>query len=272
MMKVIVSHDVDHLFGSDHVADLIYPKLWVRETLALVSRRVSPRQWARRMISPFHSVRHHIDELMAFDREHGVPATYFFGMAKGLGMSYKAQKALPVIQRVRENGFDVGVHGIDFQNAAQMQAEYDRFKALTGMEQFGIRNHYVRFDEETFRKMEECGYLFDTTQFDKQTGCCLEAPYKVGKMIEFPLTVMDGYLPKGLEQMKKRTRELLNGAQAKKLPYFCVLFHDYQFCNAYEDAKSWYIWLIQTCKERGLAFTDYRHAIAQMEGRRKNDG
>ena len=37
-MKIIVSHDVDHLYGSDHYKDLIYPKLWLRETLSLLKK------------------------------------------------------------------------------------------------------------------------------------------------------------------------------------------------------------------------------------------
>lgn len=44
--------------------------------------------------------------------------------------SYSKEKAAPVIRRVLENGFDVGVHGVDYQNAAKMQAEHDAFMEI----------------------------------------------------------------------------------------------------------------------------------------------
>lgn len=105
-MKIIVSHDVDHLFATDHINDLIYPKLWVRETLRFMKGRISFKEWYLRMFSPFKRIRHCINEVMSFDRAHGIPSTFFFGMEKGLGMSYKREKALPIIKRVYENGFD----------------------------------------------------------------------------------------------------------------------------------------------------------------------
>ena len=50
-MKIIVSHDVDHLFATDHINDLIYPKLWVRETFCYESR-ISFKVWYLRIFSP----------------------------------------------------------------------------------------------------------------------------------------------------------------------------------------------------------------------------
>ncbi|MBE0600701.1 MAG: hypothetical protein IH607_02870, partial [Firmicutes bacterium] len=116
-MKIILSHDVDHLSGSDHLSDLFYPKLWVRETLNALRRRISWKEWALRMAIPFHREIHHLEELMRFDREHGVPSTFFFGMENGLGLSYGRQKALRAIRRVRGEGFFAGVHGIAYEDA-----------------------------------------------------------------------------------------------------------------------------------------------------------
>lgn len=39
-MKIIVSHDVDHLYPSDHfLKDLILPKMWVRSFLHLCGEK-----------------------------------------------------------------------------------------------------------------------------------------------------------------------------------------------------------------------------------------
>ena len=92
-MKVIISHDVDHLFRDDHYRDLIYPKLWVRSFLELIKRKYGVREWFYRMLTPFSKKRHHIPEIIAFDRDNGIESTFFFGMANGLGMSYSLERA-----------------------------------------------------------------------------------------------------------------------------------------------------------------------------------
>ena len=102
-MKVIVSHDVDHLFGRDHwFRDLIYPKLWVRSLLQSLKGEISWRECWLRSASCFQRDWHRIPLVMEFDRQHGVPATYFFGMNQGLGMSYYPSEAREVIRLVHE--------------------------------------------------------------------------------------------------------------------------------------------------------------------------
>lgn len=105
-MKIIVSHDVDHLFREDHYRDLIYPKLWIRETISFLNRKISTKEWFLRVISPFRKKRHNIEQLIDFDSANNVPSTFFFGMSTGLGMSYRKSVALPVIKLVHEAGFD----------------------------------------------------------------------------------------------------------------------------------------------------------------------
>lgn len=267
MIQVIVSHDVDHLFGKDHwFRDLIYPKMWIRTTIELFSRSISLKEWWLRNISCFRKNRHHIDELMDFDEKHGVPSTFFFGMRNGLGMSYKPEEAKSVIQSVCKRGFAVGVHGIEYQDHNKMQQEYDTFVQTTGFIPCGIRMHYVRFDSTTFEKLNRIGYLFDTTEFNKTDGGTRKAPYKVGRMWEFPLTIMDGYVPQDFAGAQKKTLEILDLCMNQELKYISILFHDYQFCDDYFDMYKWYVWLIDYLKmSEYFSFVSYAEAIGQLE-------
>ena len=80
-MYIIISHDVDHLFGSDHwFRDLSYPKLWVRSTIQLGTRKIRLKEWWLRCISCFRHKRNNIEELIQFDKNNGVPSTFFFGV------------------------------------------------------------------------------------------------------------------------------------------------------------------------------------------------
>ena len=266
MIKVIVSHDVDHLFAKDHwFRDLIYPKMWVRNTLQMIRRETSIREWWLRNTSCFRKNRHNLEALMDFDRGHGIPSTFFFGMNQGLGMSYKPEEAEPIIKRVHDRGFDVGVHGIEYQDYEGMKREFDKFKEITGFEPSGIRMHYVRFDENTFEKLSRIGYSFDTTEFNKKEFGTRKKPYQVGEMWEFPLAIMDAYLPQSLEEAKEATLKILHECRETDLRYITVLFHDYQFCEDYRDMKNWYEWLMEYFYEsKEYGFVSYNEAIRDL--------
>lgn len=267
-MKIIISHDVDHLYAADHIfRDLILEKLWVRSFLQLCSGKINQKTFWYRLTLLFHNRMHRIDELMEFDRQHAIPSVFFFGMDNVLGMSYSREKAAPVIRRVLDNGFDVGVHGVDYRDPVKMQEEHDAFAEISGLKSFGVRNHYVRFDAETFQKMNHAGYLFDSTWFNKKE-LELRAPYKAGNMWEFPLHIMDGYIRTvgNAEKSLTDTKAAVLLAEKMKLPYCTILFHDYQFDDRYDpQAKQWYMDTVAFCEEQGYEFISYREAIRELE-------
>lgn len=265
-MKIIVSHDVDHLYASDHITrDLIFPKLWIRSFLHCCQGRISIKTLGYRLISVFGKRLNRIPEIMEFDRNHGVASTFFFGMANGLGMSYKQTAARPWIDTILQGGMDAGVHGIAYQDGKEIAKEKADFQRLSGLETFGIRTHYVRYDANTFQKFAQCGYLFDTSAFNKKE-IELEAPYRIHDLWEFPLHIMDGYIMfDNLEAACEKTRQALAQAEQKGLPYFTFLFHDYMFNpKTYPHDKQYYEWFIHYCQEKGYPFISYRQAIKAL--------
>lgn len=270
VMKVIVSHDVDHLFAGDHwFRDLIYPKMWIRTTLELMRREITGREWWLRNTSCFRKNRHCIEALMDFDEKHGIRSTFFFGMNQGLGMSYRPNEAKTVIQAVHDRGFLTGVHGIEFQDAKGIRKEHDTFCQVMGFEPCGIRMHYVRFDDETFKKLNDAGYVFDTTEFSRPDNGTRKEPYLVGNMWEFPLAIMDAYIPQKFEEAKTKTLELLDQCREEGLKYITVLFHDFQFCDDYQDMRKWYVWLMDYFTQSAVyEFVSYEEAICELEDER----
>lgn len=265
-MKIIISHDVDHLYWSDHLKDLIYPKLWVRESLSFLKRSITAKEYFLRLSSTFSAKRHHIEEVIEIDTSFGVPSTFFFGMANGLGMSYSKSKARPNIEYVMQAGFSVGVHGIATQKTQDIKNECNDFSQISGLDSFGIRTHYVRYDANTFQKFADVGYVFDTSEFDKKDGYLIKAPYQVDNILwEFPLTIMEGYLPYHFEDAKRKTLLIFEEAAQKNLEYMTILFHDYLFCDAYLERQKWYRWLLEFCKQQSYEFINYYQAIAELE-------
>jgi hypothetical protein len=121
-VKIIVSHDVDHLFWSEH----LFRDLYIKTFAARINF------WSDKRIN-------RLDELMAYERSMNIPATYFFVMRRGLGVAYHVSKAKPVIEKVSVNGFNVGVHGMAYNDLKTMREEFDEFKKISGLDKFGVR-------------------------------------------------------------------------------------------------------------------------------------
>lgn len=267
-MKIIISHDVDHLYPSDHFfRDLAWPKFYVRSLLQLIKGHINIRVFLSRLVSIFWRNMNEIETVADFDIEHGIPSTFFFGVRCGLGMSYSIKKVTPWLQFLCEKGFDVGVHGIEYKDFDRMKEEHDAFSRVSGLDSFGVRMHYVRFDEETFGRLSSCGYLFDTTQFNKAAVEFI-APYRVGAMWEFPLYIMDGYVWTGNPESDwEQTVKLIKQAEHMGMRYCTILFHDRYFNNAlFPDYRAWYMRLIAYIEEHGYQFISYRQAITELEG------
>jgi hypothetical protein len=207
-----------------------------------------------------------IPEIIEFDKKHSVPSVFFFGMDKMHGLSYTKSNAASWIKFVLDKGFDAGVHGIEFENLEKMKIEFNDFKAISKLSSFGIRMHYVRYNDKTFQKMAELNYVFDTSEFNKER-IELKPPYKIGKMWEFPLFIMDTYaLKDNLAIAKNRTTCALNEAKERGIEYFTILFHDYFFNDkTYPEHKAYYDWFVSYCSEQQLQFTSYRTAIDELE-------
>lgn len=266
-MKVIVSHDVDHLHPSEHFfRDLYFPKLWVRSFIEYLKGEIGLKVFFNRILLIFNKRLNRIAELCDFDSRNCVKATYFFGMDSVLSMSYKKEKALPYIRYVKDAGFDAGVHGCNFDNVEAIKKEHNAFQRLTGESQFGVRNHYVRYNGHTFGYMNDACYIFDTTEFNKD-GLDYKHPYKVGNMWEFPLAIMDVYVVHhNLQDAKDRVKAFIQSVIKNEGSYLTVLFHDSLFNQkCYPLEYAFYVWLIKYLKECGVEFISYRKAIEELD-------
>lgn len=266
-MKIIISHDVDSITAWEHKKDLIIPKFIIRNSIELAISKASFMEYFLRFKELAKNRFQNLEELMGLDKENKVPSTFFVGVNNGLGLSYSLEDADYWIKKIREKGFDVGVHGIAFDSFGGIQKEYEAFKRISGLDKFGIRMHYLRTSNDTLKFLNEAGYIFDSSLYK------LENPYKAGDLWEFPLHIMDGYLfcnnsrwqNQNLGQVKDKTKRITEEADTKGIKYFTVLFHDRYFSDSFKSWRDWYIWLINYLKKNGFEFMTYRGAIQQLE-------
>lgn len=267
-MKIIVSHDIDHITAFEHKNALI-PKFIIRSSIELFSGVISIKEYLLRFKRIFIENRwQNIDDLMAFNLNHNIPSSFFVGMANGMGLEYPIEKAYYWAERIHKKGFDVGVHGIAFDDIIQMRSEYKLLSIKLSKQEVGIRMHYLRKDEQTFKNLSNIGYLYDSTILKD------ENPFKIGEMWEFPLHIMEGnifyqdgkrWTSKTLEEYKDITIQRIDELENKGMQYMTLLFHDRYYDDSFLIWKNWYEWVILYLKEKGHTFISYKDAIEELE-------
>jgi len=258
-MKIIISHDVDHLSVSEHIfRDLIVPKYVIWSLLELVKRKISPRVFFRKLIyltKP--NAWNNLERLLEFDKQNGVVSTFFVAVNNGKGLSYPLRQAQAAIDIIKKQGFKVGLHGICYDDYKAIKKEHDTFKQVSNLDTFGIRMHYLRRSDNTLNNLAQAGYAFDTSILSDK----LDQQYTIAGLIEVPFHIMDSNLlgPRAslsLQGAQNQTIELLDAAEQAGKNYVAILFHPRYFGQDFPQHRNWYIWLIDYCKKKQYKFVD----------------
>lgn len=266
-MKAIISHDIDHITVWEHWADGIIPKFIARTNIELALGKITFDEYLLRLSDLFKNKWQNINELIAFNKQHNVPNSFFIAVNNGLGLSYSLANSKFWINELQRQDCEVGLHGISFDTIEKIQHERDMFRSLSGLSSFGMRMHYVRKTDQTLDLLSEAGYTYDSTEHS------FHDPYKKNNMWEFPLQFMDGWLiekgkrwqTQSLNQTKENTKALLDKAFSEKLNYIGIDFHDRYFSKAYKTWMDWYVWMIDYLHQNGIQCINFKIAIEELE-------
>jgi hypothetical protein len=265
-MKVIVSHDVDHITSIEHLIDFFIPKFILRNSIELFKGIITINEYNGRIKNIFHNKFNNVTELIAFDLENDINSAFFVSVKRGRNLSYSKKQAAKIIDLVLTKGLTVGIHGLSFQDFSEILDEAELFKKLTNISSFGIRIHYLNLSFDTLKNLDRAGYLFDSTKL------AFENPYRTGNMWEFPIHLMDSNLFygdskfqfKSFERLKNETIRLVENAYKCQITYLNILFHDFYFTDSFRNCKAWYIWLISYLKKSGIEFVSFPDAISEL--------
>ncbi|MCX7953884.1 MAG: hypothetical protein N3A01_01695 [Bacteroidales bacterium] len=266
-MKFIISHDVDHITVFEHYKDLILPKFILRSLIECIFGTVSVNEIIYRFNDFFKNKWNNIVELAEFNSSKNIKTTFFLGVEKGKGMCYSEYYCSIFFKYLHNKGFPCGLHAVNYSNKTKMLIEFNKFKNITNLTSFGVRTHYLKLTENTLLNFSEIGYTFDSSVYG------LKNPYKIGKMWEFPLCLMDGkifygnkrFQNKNIKQAKEITLKLIEEANNSNLNYFTILFHDRYFSDSFRSLKEWYMWLIEFLQHNKFNIITFEEAIKEIE-------
>lgn len=267
-MKIIVSHDIDHIRVSEHLfKDLIVPKFLARSHVELIKGKIDFRELLLRYKELFSNKWEHVRELNSYNKQSNVPATFFIATSKGTGLNYSNSDAQILGQFILSEETPLGIHGIAHQSFYEIEKEHQKFSEMFGYRPKGNRMHYLKNSPDTFDHFRKAGILYDSTLFE------MTNPYWMQGFWQFPVQLMDGWViecrsswqKNNLQQALDDSKRIIDKAFNSGLNYFTIDFHDRYFSPAFKTWIDWYVQLTQYLKTNQFQFTTFEEAIPLLE-------
>lgn len=267
-MKAIISHDVDHITVWEHLRqESVLPKFLTRTNTELANGKIAFPEFLSQIEDFFNLKWLQIEELIRYNKQSGIPSSFFVGMQNSLSLPYRRAIATYWMKRINDSGGEVGLHGLEHDNFNLIKKEYDLFDSLHTPGNFGCRMHYTRNKEFTYSLLASAGYIYDSTEY------AFKNPYRIGNMWEFPFQIVDGWIieqgkrweSQNLKAAIESTKQLIDKAHQADLKYLGIDFHERYFSKDFKTWMDWYVWLTGYLIQNGIDFIDFKGAIAELE-------
>ncbi len=301
---VCLTHDIDFIGIRQHLFDHTMWGFLYRSIVGALRRVLAGRMPITRLLTAWRAAASLPFVFLGWARdfwepfswylnvEHQLPATYFLipfkrRVGERVPGRHAARRAtaydvgdLPEwTTRLKQQGCEVGVHGIDaWHSAAKGRAELARV-AGAGDARVGIRMHWLLSDSGTASTLEQAGYDYDTTGGYNETIGYRHGtsqafrPFGAKTLLELPLHIQDGALfyPHNLDlpdaEAARQCRLLIDHARSSG-GVLTVLWHD----RSHGPERFWgdfYISLVETLRSSNAWFATASQAVDWFRARRR---
>lgn len=138
---------------------------------------------------------YNIPEIISLEEKVGIRTTFFFRTVyeNGNYLDYEND-----IQSLIKGGWEVGLHSdpSSVENIDKLKEEKILLENLTRQKVLANRVHFLKSNSELPHKLQSLGFVYDSSI--KKFRDTIEPDdmnyYKIDKLVEFPITLMDAYL------------------------------------------------------------------------------
>jgi peptidoglycan/xylan/chitin deacetylase (PgdA/CDA1 family) len=210
--------------------------------------------------------------------EEGLGSTYFFIPFKGRtgervslpksgrrAARYDVRDAGYWVRFLFERGHEIAVHGIDAWHDSQMgHLEREAVAHVVGAGVAGIRVHWLCFDADSPRMLEDAGYSYDSTfGYNDTVGfragtAQVFRPLGAKRILEIPLHIQDvalfspSYMNLNGEQAAQKCREIMNHVWSHG-GVLSILWH-HRSLGPETPWADFYVQLLKRLKDRRVWF------------------
>ena len=173
-----------------------------------------------------------IPEYMELEEKLGIRSTFFF---RTLYENGNVDDYEDDIQTLQKGNWEIGLHTDpkSVKDIKKIKQEQEKLESLTRKPIIGNRVHFLNYNSELPKKLNELGFLYDgSLRHSKDKIDEKEMGYsKIDGLIEFPVTLMDAYLfthmgikEDGIIPEFKKTIEI--GRNFSDVNVISIIWHD----------------------------------------------
>jgi len=250
VFSIHITHDVDHVGMKDHYRDLAFPKFFVLNLIGLVKRTLSAREFllilsemAKSAFLKDHDAWTCIEEWIALEAAHGVRSTWFAACRPRLGLSYTPARSVPVVRRLVEAGYNVGLHSQCREDPAGMPDELAEFRRVYGIsEPVPLRMHFLAKSAADVLPHKEL-FTFDSSVYD-------ETAFSAPDDFQKPINIMDTFFfcpldrVLSLREAQQRTEDLVAAARSQDRT-LVVDFHQRSLSRTLPRYREYILWFYE---------------------------
>ncbi len=299
-----LTHDVDHPSIRRHKLDHTILGFLYRATLgSLFSTlrgrrpvRSLMRNWVAALKLPLVHLSLATDFWSEFDRypklERGLRSTFFVipfkdypgrvdrGLAPRRRASrYGATDIVGQIQVLKSADCEIGLHGIDaWLDSSKGREELEHIRRITGMQDIGVRMHWLYQNEQSPVILEKAGVDYDSTVgYNETVGYRAGTtqsykPLGTTRLLELPLNIMDTalFFPAHLDLSPREARKRVGSIIENAVRFggsVTVNWHD----RSIAPERLWgdfYLDLVDELKKQGAWFSTASQAVSWFRKRR----
>jgi peptidoglycan/xylan/chitin deacetylase (PgdA/CDA1 family) len=225
--------------------------------------------------------------------EHGLGATYFFiperdnpGQKKDgpappkRASKYTLQELGSQLRKIAESGNEIGLHGLDsWRDPVAGRRETQLLAESVAVSNPGIRMHWLYFDENSFRVLEDAGFTYDSTfGYNATVGYragTTQAFRPIGNstLLELPLHVMDTALfyPSYLHLKETEAFRVVSRMMDHAAAFGGTLTLNWHDRSLFAERLwgTFYVKVLDELKRRGAWFPTAKQAAAWFRKRRQ---
>lgn len=300
-----LSHDIDHPVMRNHRFDSTMVGFVYRATIGTLSDVIKKRRpakelwknlWATLSLPLVHL--HLIDDpWLKFDRfleiERDLGATYFVIPTPGdpgrnphepvpavRASSYRLSQIKDPIARITSAGAELGLHGLNaWLDENDASAELALVAPFSAQSEYGIRMHWLYFDEGSPRRLENVGLKYDSSiGYNETIGyragtTQVYRPFGAKSLLELPLHVMDtamfftGFLNLRRDEAMEQIETMLQHARESG-GVVTINWHD-RSLFAERHWGEFYVELVARLKQDSPWFPTIANAVKWFRSRRE---
>ena len=143
-----------------------------------------------------------------------------------------------VARTLLEQGFEIGVHGIDaWHSVEKARQEFDRIAEFNKGSEIGVRIHWLFFNGDSYQILDDVGFSYDSTcGYNDTVGyragtAQVFKPFGTKKLLEIPLNIQDTalFFSRRMNLSERKALEVCKELITKAKSHggvFTILWHD----------------------------------------------